>query len=312
MNKEESANLIAEISRKVEGVGPSKAYAISEFLDNDWASFLSADSQKLSKIKKDKGSRILQDSQIKQIVAIKKEFIEIKNVRDAWIYLIGKDFLISQIETLKSVSLSNLDINPFLMKVLDLKTAKEILEFNLYQTVTRSIVTSWGLTVEKLLVHSGAKEFIGDSNGRPGRKPDIEKKIKEKKYYIQIKSGPNTMNVDMVNSLNEVIEQYKENKPNSTFILGMTYGTEDRISAQIRGNLNNFEDSILIGRDLWDFVSEEKNFHKEVFKILDESSSQITSEPFSSQLDKQLNILISEWEKKFKGKNIDEVFETYI
>jgi hypothetical protein len=63
-------------------------------------------------------------------------------------------------ETLRSTTLNNLDINPFLMKVLNFKTPEDILEFNLYQTVTRSIVTSWGMAVEGLLFRCGADKFI--------------------------------------------------------------------------------------------------------------------------------------------------------
>lgn len=129
---------------------------------------------------------------------------------------------------------------------------------------------------------------------------------------MQVKSGPNTMNVDMVNSLNEVIEEYKTREPDATFLLGMTYGTKGRISAQIRGNLHNFDDSVLIGRELWDFVSEEVNFHKEIFTILDQSSKNITAKTFSDHLKDQLVVLVDEWKAKFGDKTIDEAYENYI
>lgn len=310
--REHAADLIAEICKKVKGVGPTKGYALAEFLDDDWSAFMKADADTVLSCKKASSKSIFTSEQTQELIALKNEFKDLPDVRSAWIYLIGKDFLVAQMEALQSISLTNLDINPFLMKVLNFKTPKDVLEFNLYQTVTRSIVTSWGSAVEVLLYRCGAEKFIEKNKGRAGRRPDIEKEINGKKFYLQVKSGPNTMNVDMVNSLNEVIEEYKTREPDSSFLLGMTYGTKGRISSQIRDNLSNFEESVLIGRELWDFVSEEKNYHKEIFKILDQSSRNITSKTFSEHLDNQLHVLVKEWQNKFGSRTIDQAYENYI
>jgi hypothetical protein len=305
--------LIAEVCAKIKGVGPSKGYALAEYLDGDWNAFLAADTDHILGFRKAGDKSIFTVEQISELVDLKKEFLDFSDIRSAWIYLIGKNFLLAQMQTLQSITLSNLDINPFLMKVLNFKTPKDVLEFNLYQAVTRSIVTSWGSTVEVLLFRCGAEKFIEKNKGaRAGRRPDLEKSIDGRKYYVQVKSGPNTMNVDMVNSLNEVIEEYKTREPDATFLLGMTYGTKGRISAQIRGNLHNFDDSVLIGRELWDFVSEEVNFHKEIFTILDQSSKNITAKTFSDHLKDQLVVLVDEWKAKFGDKTIDEAYENYI
>jgi hypothetical protein len=120
------------------------------------------------------------------------------------------------------------------------------------------------------------------------------------------------MNVQMVNSLNDVIEEYRQREPNASFLLGMTYGTKGRISPQIRGYLTNFEDSVLIGRGLWDFISEERDFHKQIFTILDQSSRKITSKTFSEHLKDQLIILVTEWELKFGDKTVDQAYENYL
>jgi len=310
---EHSTDLIAAICRRVRGVGPSKGYALAEYLDNDWVAFLKADTTKISNLEKSSGKQLFTSEQIKELIKIKNEFLDLTNVRSAWIYFIGKDFLLSQIEMLRSITLSNLDINPFLMKVLNFKTPKDILEFNLYQTVTRSIVTSWGSTVEELLARCGAEKFTEKTKGdRAGRRPDIKKMFGNKKFYIQVKSGPNTMNVDMVNSLNEVILNYQKREPSAVFLLGMTYGTKERISSQIRANLSNFENSILIGRHLWDFVSEEKNFHREIFKILDISSREIATKTFSDHLKDQLIALVDEWTEFYGKTSVDMAYEKFI
>lgn len=311
--REHSADLIAEICLEVEGVGRTKGYALSEYLDSDWATFLNADIDKISGCRKANGKSVFTPKQIEELVFIKEDYLDLEDIRTAWIYQIGKNFLISQMETLRSTSLDNLDINPFLMKVLNLKKPEEILEFNLYQAVTRSIVTSWGIAVESLLFRCGADKFVvGSTDTRAGGRPDLEKNVNGKKSYIQVKSGPNTMNVQMVNSLNDVIEDYKRRDPDAAFFLGMTYGTKDRISAQIRGYLSNFEESVLVGRGLWDFISEERDFHRQLFEVLDQSSRKITLKTFSEHLKDQLVILVTEWELKFGDKTVDQVYENYL
>lgn len=310
--RNDAIDLIAEIVKKADGVGSSKAFALAEYLDGNWKRFIKADETVISGLKKENGKPVFSEDHIETILGFAREFFEIEDVRTAWIYLIGKDFLFAQILTLNRIALSNLDINPLLMKVLDFKTPTEVLEFNLYQTVTRSIVTSWGSTVENLLVRCGAERIDVKNSGRAGRRPDIKKRIGEKNFYIQVKSGPNTMNVDMVNSLNEVITEYKKNEPNSTFLLGMTYGKKERISSQIRDNLHDFENSFLIGRHLWDFVSEEQNFHRQLFKVLDQASQMITSKNFSEHLAEQLTTLVDEWHERYDEQTLDEVFENYL
>ncbi len=308
-----SEELIVELVKKANGVGKGKANALAQFLENDWDDFLTADASKLAQLETGKGRQILTGEQIGEILQIKMEFQPFQqDVRSAWIYHIGKEFLESQIKMLQSIQLSNLDINPLLMKVLNFKTSREILAFNLYQTVTRSIVTSWGSAVENLLVRCGAEKFTGQARTRTGRKPDIEKTVNGRNNYIQVKSGPNTMNIDMVNSLNEVIEEYRSNEPDAKFLLGMTYGREERISSQIRGTLNDFENSTLIGRQLWDFVSETNDFYVILFEILDRSSRSITSKSFSEQLEERLDCLVKEWQDRFNGKTIDDALDDYI
>lgn len=310
--RSDAVDLITSIVKLVTGIGHSKACSLAEFFDGSWQTFLDADSEMISNLKKENGNQMLSDVEIKGIIDLQQEFTDFDDLREAWIYFIGKEFLIVQIRALESVSLSNLDFNPFLMTVLDFKTPQEVLEFNLYQTVTRSIVTSWGTTVENLLVRCGGEKFSEKNSLRSGRRPDLQKVIDGKKFYLQIKSGPNTMNVDMVNSLNEVINEYRIREPEATLLLGMTYGKKNRISSQIRKNLNDFDKSFLIGRELWDFVSEEKDFHREIFTILDKSSECVTSVTFSEHLKNCLTKLVSEWKLQHGDRPLVEVFESYI
>lgn len=313
LNISNQIELIGDICSRIPGIGKSKAFVIAEDFEGNWKNFLKTSASRLLLIKKSNGEQYLTKDQAIDIVANLKDFKDHDDVRDAWIFLIGKDFLVSQIQTLESFSLAEMDINPLLMKVLDLNTPREIIEFNLYQSVTRSVVTSWGSAVEKLVARCGAVRFeTSGKTGRAGRRPDIIKSDGKTDYYIQIKSGPNTMNVDMVNSLNEVIKEYKEKSPKNQFILGMTYGKRNRISGQISANLTDFEKNTLIGRELWDFISEKENFHRKIFALLDKSAKNVSKMSFEDRLELKIEELTAEWDAKFKSNTTDQVFEKYI
>jgi len=69
------------------------------------------------------------------------------------------------------------------------------------------------MTVEKICKVAGAEEIPEKEQiDMTGKSFDLKKEVKSKTYYIQVKSGSNTMNVGMVNSLNDAIESVEEKK----------------------------------------------------------------------------------------------------
>lgn len=104
------------------------------------------------------------------IKGIRKEFKEIAKKR---------------FKALDSISLSNLNFNPFLLRALNLDTPKKIAEFMIGQRLERSVVTSYGNRIQKV-----AKLLSERGTGVEGA--DIRKEKEGRTYYIQIKSGPNT------------------------------------------------------------------------------------------------------------------------
>ena len=78
---------------------------------------------------------------------------------------------------MEELELDKIDINPFLAKALSLKTADEIISFNVYQSVTRSIVTSWGMMVENFLIYAGSEKNREKFTTKEGANPDIKNKL---------------------------------------------------------------------------------------------------------------------------------------
>lgn len=305
--------VIHQIVSKIKGIGESTAGHIASDFDSNLEDFLNANISRLSEIKKSNGKQLLSIEQIGDIIQFNQLLPKNNEPRAIEIYLISMEFLESQFTTLEKMNLDSLDINPFIVKALDFTEPRQVIEFNCFQSITRSVVTSWGMTVEKILKASGADDFKETKFGSlPGDKPDITKTIRGIKHYIQVKSGPNTMNISMVNSLNDVIEKIATVEPESKTLLGMTYGRKHRVSSQIKGTLTDYENNSLIGREFWNLIGEKDNYHREILKILDESSKAITTKSYIDLLYGKIDKILEEWNERYAGRSIDEVMEDYV
>ncbi len=276
--KYDEENLAAYLSQKVEGIGERTAIRIAGYME-DLSNFYENVSR-LENFKTDKGKNVLTITQINEIKTILREYLpDIKKpINELWISVLIKDFVKNSLRELKSTSLEALLINPFLVRAFGFNDHREIVTFYFYQKITRSIVTSWGFTVEGLLFCSGAEE-----SELPGF--DMQVKRKNKTYHLQIKSSPNTMSIEQVRQLNTHIHNIRD-KINNVPILGMTYGTRDQINSQIQSTLIGYPNSTMIGRELWDFIASENGYCHKVLKWIDEI---MTYEPtkFSDELEKK-------------------------
>lgn len=311
--EELSAQTIIHICKRINGIGASTAGHIASDFDGNLDEFISSSSERLEKITKSNGNTLLTQEQVNDILSFNNALPSGKSAIEVNVFLISVEFLEKQFVTLGEMNLDSLDINPFIVKALDFTNSKQIIEFNCFQSITRSVVTSWGMTVEKILKVSGAEDFKENKFGSlQGNKPDITKVVDGVKHYIQVKSGPNTMNIGMVNSLNDVIEKIENIEPESKTMLGMTYGRKERVSTQIQGTLINYEENSLIGREFWELIGQKQNYHKEILTILDEASKALTSESYIEQVYKKIESITQEWNTRYSGKSIDEAMEDYV
>ena len=300
--------LIAEICLTAKGVGKEKAGAVAEFF-GDLQDFLKADNAIFQKLVNVKGRQVLSADAINLILAASKQIEKGKTVSETWIFFLSREFIKNQIAELDARKFDDLEINPLLAKALDFKSPRDVIAFNLFQSVTRSVVTSWGMLVEKLLKYSGCEDET-PQEGSKGTKFDLLKKKGGKNYMIQIKSGPNTMNVGMIENLNAAIEKIEQQ--GDVGLLGMTYGKRSMISAQIRGNLKDLEGRTKIGRELWDFISETDNYHRQVIAILDSASKGVLQKSFIELMEDKIEKFCDVWKAKYQAKELAEIFEEYI
>ncbi len=310
--QESAEELIIRIARKAKGIGSAGAGSIASDFNGKLHDFLSADLERFKKIKNSSGKSILKPEQIDTIIRESSVLPKGLSLQEAWVFYLGREFLLSQVKMVTDLSLNSFDINPLLAKALNFDTPRKVIAFNVYQTVTRSVVTSWGDAVEEIAKFSGCRDNDEIIEGKTGTNFDLVKELDGIDYYIQVKSGPNTMNVGMVTSLNEAIKHIEGKKTNSKGILGMTYGTRSRISAQILGNLAGADTRMKVGREFWDFISEKKDFHKNLFKLLEASSSNILENSFIELIEAKVSELEKIWKEKYPGATLNDLLEEYI
>ncbi|MFW5891022.1 MAG: TdeIII family type II restriction endonuclease [bacterium] len=298
--------------RKIEGIGKAGAGKIISLVNQFEEVENITEDDIINNIKRSSGNPYFKKEHRKQIINIINNIDFSKDITTLVVEEIIADFIRKTFEKIMELELDILDINPFLVRALKFDEAEEVILFYLYQRITRSIVTSWGMTVENIALATGAtkvpqKENVVDN----GKKFDV-KKIKDgKKYYIQIKTGPNTMNVGMVESLNTMIRKVEERDENSVGLLGMTFGTQKQLSSQISGNLTKVKEHSLIGSEFWDFISEKNGFTEELLDIIDDAAKiyqeKAGGKKLSDIIDEKYELLLNEWEEKYKGKGKDSI-----
>lgn len=308
--RESVDELITRLSTQVDGIGRATAGAVAIDFEGKLQDFLTANPERFAMIRNSRGRAILNERQIGDLIQKIQTLPKGRSIEETWVYFLGRQFLTSQVKMVEGLNLGNFDMNPLLAKALSLDTSRKVIAFNVYQTVTRSVVTSWGDTVEEIARFVGCRKNDYTIEGKTGTNFDLVKTISGVDYYIQVKSGPNTMNVGMVTSLNEAIEKIEAARPNAKGILGMTYGTRQRISNQITANLKDADVRMKIGREFWDFISEKDNFHKVLFELLDASSNGILANSFIELIEAKITALDEEWQGQ--GTSLEGMLENYL
>ncbi len=151
-------HLIVFLSKKVKNIGDTTAKAIAEYFDSSVVKFSSLESN-FEHFKNSSGKPKLSNAQIREIKDVINMYIKdiSQPINNLWISVLIRDFVRHSIDELQRTQLENLLINPFLVKSFGFDDHKEVVTFYFYQKITRSIVTSWGFTVEGLLLCSGAE-----------------------------------------------------------------------------------------------------------------------------------------------------------
>ncbi len=220
---------------------------------------------------------------------------------------IFEKFLQRRIAAVSKLQLEDLDINPYLIRVLShelgLNNSRSIVQWLLAQRMERGMVTSFGLALQ-----DAAKVF---SEGTGVEGADVMVRKKGVRYYIQVKSGPNTVPKDLAARITDLLRSAQKRNEGSAVLYGMCYGNKDQVSSIVKkyvGEAGHVR--WLSGREFWEFVSDDPECFHEIFQIaaeVGESFRDPHGRSLSQVIDQKLAELTAEFEDRY-GKGGDSMW----
>lgn len=277
--------------------------------------FKRASIESLNNIKTEEGDRafrLLTKKEENAIISFQSEIELGKTIVQNFIKILTKEFVDKQIAMLSTISVDTFNANPILCAALNLKTPEEFVRFNAYQAIGRSIVTSMGFLVQNLLLYSN--EFIFDGKdyveGDKTKFDLVIDKLGEVKSFLEIKSGFNDMDAGQVKHYANEIRQV-ENTGNRGYI-GITYGKKDDntvTAGLLKTYVPNWKAKTLVGKELWDFVSENENYHSTLIQSIDDvANSTLHNVSIVQKIENRIAELITEFHDKYS--NLGEYYES--
>lgn len=296
--KLEAQNLIEFVLWSDGGLSRGVARKVSSYFTS-LGEFLSCTREQLEGLRSASGLPLRIDSgDIEKVLWVKSTGILSEGLPlvDNYIRGLARDFTRRQVENISALSLDSLNINPLLIRSLNLRTPLEVLEFNVNAAVSRSIVTSMGYFVQNLL------EVTSDDVEKVRSGWDLVKHGQDgTNHWIQVKSGPNDMDKDQIIYWLQEIQKVEVNGDHG--YIGMTYGKRDNATVSLslmRTYLPDMEIRTLVGRELWDFLSGDDQFHVRLFDSLRVSSAKILgSRSIQDEIGKKIRELLSEFEDRY-------------
>ncbi|MDH7486174.1 MAG: PmeII family type II restriction endonuclease [Anaerolineae bacterium] len=215
-----------------------------------------------------------------------------------------EDFLRYRLARIERLSLDDLDINPFLLRLLShemgLNDARSVVEWLVSQRFERGTVTAFGGTLEKI-----ARVF-GETTGVEGA--DLMLAREGRHHYVQVKSGPNTVPKDLATKISELLHSAQVRNFGAVALFGMCYGNPTRVSSIVRRYVTV---PYKVGRDFWAFLSGEENCVDQIYAIAAEVSESFRDpkgRSLKEALDEKVNELCDEFIRRY-GQTGPEMWE---
>lgn len=177
---------------------------------------------------------------------------------------IFRKFLINRVNTVRRLRMADLDINPFLIRILSyelgLDNSEAIVRWLVSQRLERGTVTSFGIALQD------AAKVFSDGSGVEGA--DILKTKAGKHHHIQVKSGPNTIPKDLGVRIAQLLRSAQRRNRGSLALYGMCYGSREQVSSVVRKYVQE-EGGVdwISGEEFWKFISDDPQCIDKIYKI---------------------------------------------
>ena len=250
----------------------------------------------------------LKDSQIDAIVRLRKTQIDPKqSVSENYISAVSRKFAMRQVNMIRAMSRDTLVVNPLLVKALNIHTPLELVSLHVEMAASRSIVTSMGFYLEQLVWASSEsiEKAPRDSNW------DFKLTRGGRNHWLQIKSGTNDMDKDQISHWAKKIEE-KISAGDEAYI-GIAYGNKSDATVSLgllKQYLPDWEMRVLVGKELWQFVSGDPKHHTRLCVILRQSALAVLHKAsIVSELKVAVKRITAEFEAKYgRGEQAVEKF----
>lgn len=201
--------------------------------------------------------------------------------------------------------LKNYNVNPFLFKYLanflrGNDNPRSIAEALIYpRLLGSSITTSFGMRTQKLI----STLFEGFGSTTPGIDIEFIDTSDNRKKYCQLKSGPNTINHDDVETIfghfKSTINLARTNNLDiglNDLIVGVIYGEESELSSHYRRINEKYP--VIIGQDFWCRLTGKGDFYLDLIDSFGEVAIDVDG---TKVLEETINTLAKEIEDKFSN-----------
>ena len=221
--------------------------------------------------------------------------------------MLTRDFIRRQVLAISNLTVEGLNTNPLLCKALKLNTPEEFVKFYAYSAISRSIVTSMGFLVQDLMLYSNTNVFDGkDYPATNGTKWDVViEKLNGTKSYIEVKSGPNDLDKTQILAYDKAINLVLQHGEEA--YLGITYGKKDGeyVSTSILETyVSNWRDKTLIGAELWDYISDNPEYHSVLMNTIQETAeSYLGDTSLVQSIDNKITSLIEDFHHRHGSMN---------
>lgn len=213
-------------------------------------------------------------------------------------------FLERRVRSLEQLTLDHLKFNVVALRVtatmLELDSPQTLLRYRLAQHLERSLVTALGTAFQAI-----ARVIAGQGSGVAGA--DIEKVHAGRRYFIQVKSGPDTANKDIAQNIATLLNSARVRDPEAICLLGVCYGRPEQISGIARRELEVRGVGLRVGREFWEFIGDDPGIMGEVLELAGEAAERVEAgdERYGERVERRLADLTAEFEHRY-GRELSE------
>lgn len=239
------------------------------------------------------------------ISELKRQLSVNESLEQNFISILTSDFISKQLKMLDELTVDKLNANPMLCRALNFAASSDLVRYNTYAAASRSIVTSMGFLIQNLLLYSGENVHDGKdyAEGEKTKYDIVVESLSGVRSYIEVKSGPNDLDAAQVKHYKEEIEKVEERGYKG--FIGITYGKRSEGSVSIslfEQYLPSWETRTLIGQELWDYVTENPDYHNILMdKIQEISASLLGMNSIVEKIENKILVLTEEFDSKYNS-----------